>query len=96
MDDGGAEGYADVPNRIAEIVVRLQGATQGELAEDIQRLLSLVQDFHRVGLTQFVELVQQWRGEIFLDAVDRDPVVSVLLKAYELPRRPGRPGDEKY
>ena len=85
MDGAEADGYAELPDQIAQVVIKLQASAEGELADDIQRLLSLVQDFHRIGLTRFVEMVQQWRGEIFLDAVNRDPVLGVLLKAYELP-----------
>jgi len=85
VDGAEADGYAELPDQIAQVVIKLQASAEGELADDIQRLLSLVQDFHRIGLTRFVEMVQQWRGEIFLDAVNRDPVLGVLLKAYELP-----------
>lgn len=86
MDGSGADGYAELPDRIADVVDKLQAGIEGEHAEDIQRLLDLVQDFHQIGLTRFVEMVQQWRGEIFLDAVGRDPVVRVLLDTYGLPR----------
>jgi len=85
VDRAEADGYAELPNQIAQVVVKLQASSKGELSDDIQRLLSLVQDFHRIGLTRFVDMVHQWRGEIFLEAGNRDPVVGVLLKAYELP-----------
>ena len=88
MESSEADGYADLPDRIAEVVGRLQASSsQADVADDVDRLLSLVQDFHGVGLSRLVELIHAWRGEIFLDAVERHPVAGVLLGAYDLPGR---------
>jgi hypothetical protein len=82
------DGYAALPARINEIATRLQAHADDAVAADTRDLLDLVEEYHRTGLTRLVEMIQQWRGEIFLEAVDGDPVTGTLLRGYGLPREP--------
>lgn len=41
MDVPAADGYAELPDRIADVVDKLKSGVQGEQAEDIERLLGL-------------------------------------------------------
>ncbi len=81
-------GYAGIPAQIFELGAKLQAHPDpdGEIAEDVQRLLELVEEFHRLGLTRLVEMIEQWRGEIFLASATQDSIVGTLLGAYALPR----------
>lgn len=85
MDEAATNGYTGLPTRIREIGTRLQVHADEENAEDVRLLLELVDEFHRVGLARLVETILAWRGEIFLDALERDLVVKALLGAYQLP-----------
>ncbi len=39
-------------------------------------------EFNRVGVHRLMELIMAWRGEIFLEAVFRDPVAGAFLANY--------------
>ena len=71
--------FAEVAERIAELAEVLVGQNP-----DVGDLLDWIDAFHREGIGRLVELVRQWRGEVFLDALADDPVVGTLLAAYGL------------
>ncbi len=54
----------------------------------MNELLEWVDAFHRDGLSRLVEMIRQWRGEIFLESVGEDPVTGTLLAAYGLGEEP--------
>ncbi len=77
--------YPELPARIAELGLKLQTRGDSSVAEDVRELLLLVDDFHRRGLTTLVGMIQSWRGEIFLESIERDEVTGPFLRAYNLP-----------
>ena len=82
---GEADGYGNLPGQIADVRARLEGHPDDAVKEDVRRLVGLTDDFHRIGLSRLLATIQQWRGEIFLEALQDDPVVSTLLSAHGLP-----------
>lgn len=74
----------DVHARIAELAEALLAHPDPEVAETVGELLDWVDAFHRDGVGRLVDMIREWRGEIFLEAVDRDPVAGQLLAAYAL------------
>ncbi len=81
MSDGPA--HADLPERIDALAARLAANTDPAVANDVRHLLDLTDELHRTGLVRLMSSIQDWRGEVFLAAVRRDPAVSRLLSRYE-------------
>jgi Fe-S cluster biogenesis protein NfuA len=50
--------------------------------------MDLVDAFHREGLGRLVEMIRQWRGEIFLESVSGDDVTGYFLSAYDFGEAP--------
>jgi hypothetical protein len=71
--------------RLAQLVDRLRAVDPGAAAE-----LEELADLHRTGLDRLVETVRAWRGDIFLEALAREPTVAGLLG----PRRLATPAPE--
>lgn len=84
MSESPDPDFAELPDRIAELGQRLHGSPHEDVARDVQLLLSMVDEFHRTGLTTLMELIDAWRGEVFMEAVQRDPKAGALLRAYNL------------
>lgn len=76
--------YADVLGRIGELAESLTNHPDPAVAAETVELLDWIDAFHRDGLGRLVEMIRAWRGEIFLDSVDQDEVVGLLLGAYGL------------
>ncbi len=76
--------YIEVLGRISELAEQLASHPDPAVSEPVVELLDWVDAFHRDGLGRLVEMVRQWRGEIFLESVGRDEVVGTLLSAYGL------------
>lgn len=76
--------YADVLVRIGELAEALTRSPDKEVAEPVGELLDWVDAFHRDGIGRLVEMIREWRGEIFLEAVARDELAGTLLGAYGL------------
>ena len=81
-----ADDYAELPAQITGLGARLQLEADPAMAKELAQLLELIDGFHRSGLGRLVEMIHEWRGEIFLESAGRDPLVGVLLRAYDLPR----------
>jgi len=79
--------YAEVLVRIGELAETLAGHDDPAVAADVTELLDWIDAFHRDGLGRLVEMIRAWRGEVFLDSVDQDEVVGLLLGAYGLGER---------
>lgn len=76
--------YQDVLGRIGELAEELMGNRDPKVADQVTELLDWVDAFHRDGLGRLVEMIRQWRGEIFLQSVAADDVVGTFLGAYGL------------
>lgn len=76
--------YADVLARIGALAEALVGHDDPAVAGEVAELLDWIDAFHRDGLGRLVEMIRAWRGEVFLDSVDQDEVVGLLLGAYGL------------
>lgn len=76
--------YAEVLSRIAELAEALAGHPDPVVAAQLGELLDWIDAFHRDGLGRLVEMIRAWRGEVFLESVDQDEVVGLLLGAYGL------------
>ena len=84
MTTADSPSYDELPERLQQLAAKLRGS--GDLvANEITAFIQWNDDFHRRGLTRLVQMIQAWRGEIFLDAVQRDPTTATFLKAYGLP-----------
>jgi hypothetical protein len=84
VSDGEEIPYTDVGGRIGELVGRLTSHSDEAVGERVTELLDWVDVFHRTGLTRLVGMVEQWRGEIFLESMASDSVAGTLLDAYDL------------
>lgn len=76
--------YQDVLGRIGELAEELMSNRDPKVADQVTELLDWVDAFHRDGLGRLVEMIRQWRGEIFLQSVAADDVVGTFLGAYGL------------
>ena len=83
-----ALGYEDVLRRIGELADELTSDSDPRTAERVMELLDWVDAFHRDGLGRLVEMIRQWRGEIFLESVGADEIVGTFLAAYGLGTAP--------
>lgn len=81
-------GYGDVLARIAELAEELSELPDPDVADKTAELLDWVDAFHRDGLGRLVDMIRQWRGEIFLEQVAADEIAGTLLAAYGLGEEP--------
>jgi Fe-S cluster biogenesis protein NfuA len=76
--------YRDVLARISLLAEQFVNHPDANTADGVAELLDWIDAFHRDGLARLVEMIRAWRGEIFLESVDHDEVVSLLLGVYGL------------
>ena len=76
--------YSDILKRAAELATSLLECGDQRVAADAEELLDWLDAYHREGLGRLVEMVRQWRGELFLEQAALDPVVGELLATYGL------------
>ncbi len=76
--------YGAVLERIGELADRLVRHPDPDVAAQAAELLDWIDAFHRDGLGRLVEMIRQWRGEIFLESVAADDITGMLLAAYGL------------
>jgi Fe-S cluster biogenesis protein NfuA len=76
--------YGAVWERIAELAEELLSHPDPAVRERVGELLDWIDAFHRDGLGNLVEMIRAWRGEIFLESVDRDEITGTLLAVYGL------------
>lgn len=82
--DSGELAYGEILDRVAELADALLGHDDPELSGRAEELLDWLDVYHREGLGRLVEMVRQWRGELFLEQAALDPVVGELLATYDL------------
>ena len=76
--------YGEILERVAELATSLLECGNEQLASNAEELLDWLDVYHREGLGRLVEMVRQWRGELFLEQAALDPVVGELLATYSL------------
>lgn len=76
--------FDEILPRIAELAEVLSAHSDPAVVETAGELLDWIDTFHSQGVGTLVEMVREWRGEIFLDHVAAHPVAGVLLAAYGL------------
>ncbi len=76
--------YGDILERVAALAARLLECDDRDVAADAEELLDWLDVYHREGIGRLVEMVRQWRGELFLEQAALDPVVGELLATYSL------------
>ncbi len=76
--------YSDILGRAAELASSLLECDDKQIATDAEELLDWLDAYHREGLGRLIEMVRQWRGELFLEQAALDPVVGELLATYGL------------
>ncbi len=74
--------YAGILDRVAELAENLLERGEPAVRNDIEELLDWLDAYHREGLGRLVEMVREWRGELFLEQAALDPVVGELLETY--------------
>ncbi len=69
---------------MADLAEELTAWVDPEVSARVTELIDWMDAFHRDGLGRLVDMIRQWRGEIFLEAVAADPVAGLMLEAYGL------------
>lgn len=76
--------YGEILDRVAVLATELMDRSDPEGRDALEELLDWLDVFYREGLGRFVEMVRQWRGELFLEQAALDPVVGELLATFSL------------
>lgn len=76
--------YGEILDRVATLATQFMEHPEPEVRQGLEELLDWLDVFHREGLGRLVEMVRQWRGELFLEQAALDPVVGELLDTYSL------------
>jgi Fe-S cluster biogenesis protein NfuA len=76
--------YGEILDRVAELAEELLARSDGDVAPKVEELVDWLDVFHREGLGRLVEMIRQWRGEIFLEQAALDPIAGELLTTYSL------------
>lgn len=76
--------FDDILPRIAELAEALSAHSDPAVVAASGELLDWIDAFHMQGIGMLVEMIREWRGEIFLDTVAAHPVTGLLLNAYGL------------
>ncbi len=76
--------YEEVYDHIADLAEHLIEYQDPEVAGAVAELLDWVDAFHRDGIGRLIDMIREWRGEIFLEAAARDAIVGPLFAAYGL------------
>lgn len=76
--------FAEIQPHIADLAEALFDHDDPLVVEAVTELLDWIDVFNGTGLGRLIDLVREWRGEIFLGAATADPLVGPLLAAYGL------------
>ncbi len=79
--------FDEILPRIGELAEFLSSHSDSAVVEAAGELLDWIDAFHLQGIGTLVEMIREWRGEIFLDGVASHPVAGLLLTAYGLGTR---------
>jgi Fe-S cluster biogenesis protein NfuA len=83
-----ALGYEEVMPRVGELYDELMSHPDAGIRDRVEEMMDLVDAFHREGLGRLVEMIRQWRGEIFLESVAGDNITGYFLSAYDFGETP--------
>jgi len=83
-----ALGYEDVMPRVGELYDELMTHPDAGIRDRVEEMMDLVDAFHREGWGRLVEMIRQWRGEIFLESVAQDDITGYFLSAYDFGEAP--------
>lgn len=76
--------YQEILDHVGSVAERLLEHPDATVRGDTEEVLDWLDAYHREGLGRLVEMVRQWRGELFLEQAALDPVVGELLATYGL------------
>ncbi len=76
--------FDEILPRIGELAEFLSSHSDPSVVHATGELLDWIDAFHLQGIGVLVEMIREWRGEIFLDNVATHPVAGLLLNAYGL------------
>ena len=76
--------YGEILDRVAQLAESLLEHPSEAVRDEATELLDWLDVYHREGLGRLVEMIRDWRGEVFLDQVAADPIVGELLATYGL------------
>jgi Fe-S cluster biogenesis protein NfuA len=83
--------YNEIMAHVGELVDEIMAYPDPTVGRQVEELLDWVDVFHREGLGRLIDMVRQWRGELFLEDAARDFVIGTFLETYDLGE--GRPVD---
>jgi Fe-S cluster biogenesis protein NfuA len=83
--------YNEIMSHVGELVDEIMAYPDPTIGRQVEELLDWVDVFHREGLGRLIDMVRQWRGELFLEDAARDFVIGTFLETYDLGE--GRPVD---
>lgn len=83
--------YNEIMSHVGELVDEIMAYPDPTVGRQVEELLDWVDVFHREGLGRLIDMVRQWRGELFLEDAARDFVIGTFLETYDLGE--GRPVD---
>jgi hypothetical protein len=84
MSDIEQLSYTDIMPKVGELADELLNHPDEEVRAQIEELLDWVDVFHREGLHRVVDLILAWRGDLFLEQVQKDEIVGPFLSVYDL------------
>jgi Fe-S cluster biogenesis protein NfuA len=76
--------FVGVWGQIAELADELLAHPDPDVVREVEELLDWVDVFHRDGLGRMVEMVRDWRGELFLNSLAGDEITGTMLEVYGL------------
>lgn len=76
--------FDEILPRVGALAEFLSSHNDSSVVDAAGELLDWIDAFHLQGIGTLVEMIREWRGEIFLDTVASHPVAGLLLSAYGL------------
>jgi Fe-S cluster biogenesis protein NfuA len=76
--------YDEIMPHVGQLLDELMEHSDPTVSRKVEEILDWIDTFHRTGLGQLVEMVRQWRGELFLEDAARDPIIGTFLDTYDL------------
>ena len=84
MSDIEQLSYPEIMPKVGELADELLNHPDEDVRAQIEELLDWVDVFHREGLHRIVDLILAWRGDLFLEQVQKDEIVGPFLSVYDL------------
>lgn len=76
--------YSEIMSHVGQLLDEVMQYPDPTVGRSVEEILDWIDVFHREGLGRLVEMVRQWRGELFLEDAARDPVIGTFLETYDL------------